>query len=75
MPLYEYRCKDCNTTFDTLVAHRDMADTISCKSCSSDNVYRLISTFATPGGYDDQFVASEMRGGGGCCGGSCGCSH
>jgi putative FmdB family regulatory protein len=75
MPLYEYRCKDCNTTFDTLVSHRDKANTVTCRECSSGNVRRLISTFATPGGFDDQLVASDMRGGGGCCGGSCGCSH
>jgi putative FmdB family regulatory protein len=76
MPIYEYRCNDCHATFDTLVRSRDLADSVSCRECSSDNVRRLISGFATVGGYDDEFVPRQSSaGGGGCCGGSCGCKH
>jgi putative FmdB family regulatory protein len=76
MPVYEYVCEDCNTRFDSLVRHRDQADAISCGSCSSDNVRRLVSGFAMVGGYDDEFVPRQTAGnGGGCCGGSCGCGH
>jgi putative FmdB family regulatory protein len=76
MPLYEYVCSDCNTRFDALVSSFNRADSVKCRSCSGDRVKRQISTFATVGGYDDEFTASEVRsGGGGCCGGSCGCGH
>ena len=75
MPVYEYACHDCNARFDTLVRHRDLADSVTCKECSSANVRRLVSGFAMVGGYDDTFVPSQMASGGGCCGGSCGCRH
>lgn len=71
MPVYEYRCKDCDTTFDKLVRSSDDSS-VTCKSCSSENVRRMVSSFAMVGGYDDTFTASS---GGGCCGGSCGCGH
>lgn len=77
MPLYEYVCTDCNTRFDALVRSVATADSVSCESCSGQNVRRLISRFATVGGFDDQATASDfqVRSGGGCCGGSCGCGH
>jgi putative FmdB family regulatory protein len=75
MPLYEYFCGDCETRFDTLVASREKADEVICRECNSGNVRRLVSSFATLGGFDDQIVRGESFTGGGCCGGSCGCSH
>src|SRR5579884_1323025 len=74
MPIYEYRCTDCDTKFDALVRSLAAADTVSCASCSGDNVRRLVSSFATPGGFDDQMTANDfkMSSSGGCCGGSCG---
>jgi putative FmdB family regulatory protein len=76
MPLYEYVCSDCKEYFDTLVSNRDFADDVLCRSCSSDKVSRLVSSFATVGGYDDEFVPrQDSSAGGGCCGGSCGCGH
>jgi len=78
MPVYEYVCKDCDTRFDSLVRHHDQADSVDCRACSSSNVRRLVSGFATPGGYDDEFVPRQSAGnggGGGCCGGSCGCGR
>ena len=75
MPLYEYVCKDCDTRFDALVGSAQ-ADHVSCDSCSGPNVRRLISSFATVGGFDDQITAGEFKqSSGGCCGGSCGCGH
>ncbi|MGI8824124.1 MAG: FmdB family zinc ribbon protein [Chloroflexota bacterium] len=74
MPVYEYVCKDCQTRFDKLTRGAD-GQHVTCESCASGNVRRLMSTFATVGGFDDTFVAGENMGGGGCCGGSCGCGH
>lgn len=75
MPLYEYRCNECNTRFDTLVRSVTVAEDVACQACESKNVRRLVSGFATVGGYDDEFVPRQTASGGGCCGGSCGCSH
>jgi putative FmdB family regulatory protein len=75
MPLYEYVCKDCDTRFDALVKSAQ-ADEVRCDTCSGGNVRRLISSFATVGGFDDQMTASDFKmSSGGCCGGSCGCAH
>lgn len=74
MPLYEYICRDCETRFDRLVASHSRADEVTCRDCESGNVRRLISSFATVGGFDDQMVKGESFSGG-CCGGSCGCGN
>lgn len=75
MPLYEYVCKDCDDHFDQLVRNRENADAVTCQSCDSGNVRRLISSFATVGGLDDPVTPLQTGRGGGCCGGSCGCGH
>jgi putative FmdB family regulatory protein len=75
MPIYEYRCEDCTSSFETLVrpGHDEKAQ---CPSCHGDHLTRQMSVFAARGG--DGAVATPLagsmpRGGGGCCGGSCGC--
>jgi putative FmdB family regulatory protein len=78
MPVYEFVCRNCQTHFDTLVASFKAADDVTCRACESDDVRRLVSTFAVSG-FDDTMVATGSlagdAGGGGCCGGSCGCGH
>ena len=44
MPLYEYRCRSCQTQFETLILRASQP--IVCPSCSSESVERLISMFA-----------------------------
>jgi putative FmdB family regulatory protein len=40
MPLYEYRCKDCASTFETLVyGHED----VECPQCAGANLEKLLS--------------------------------
>lgn len=76
MPLYEYVCNDCDRHFDVLVRTVSNAPEVACESCSGGNVRRLISSFATVGGFDDQMTAGDFNvRSGGCCGGSCGCGH
>ncbi|MFO7946219.1 MAG: zinc ribbon domain-containing protein [Armatimonadota bacterium] len=47
MPLYEYSCEQCGHTFEKLMQmkSRDEND-VACPECGSDEVRRLISTFA-----------------------------
>jgi putative FmdB family regulatory protein len=44
MPLYEYECKKCGARFEHLVFNRE--DKVTCTSCGSQNLMRLLSTFA-----------------------------
>jgi putative FmdB family regulatory protein len=72
MPIYEYACMECESHFEELVRASDTAP--SCPECGASNVLKQFSVFATHGGAGEQpsFGGSP---GGGCCGGSCGCSH
>ena len=40
MPVYEYRCCDCDTTFDTLVRTQTA---VTCPQCGSSSLNKLIS--------------------------------
>ncbi|MBI5148068.1 zinc ribbon domain-containing protein [Candidatus Pacearchaeota archaeon] len=42
MPVYEYRCKDCNAKFEVLYRQ---GDEVKCE-CGSENLEKLVSTFA-----------------------------
>lgn len=70
MPLYEYRCFDCNTKFEKLNRH-DRADVVTCPECGSEHARRLLSVFASFSASSGGETAST---GGGCgCGGHCAC--
>jgi putative FmdB family regulatory protein len=77
MPIYDYRCTDCDERYDKLV--RRAEDVVTCPSCGSEHSERLLSVFAGIGSGGKPAstpnysrVASMPRGGGGC---SCGHAH
>jgi putative FmdB family regulatory protein len=43
MPIHEYACRTCRHQFEAIVR---ASDTPRCPSCCSDDLERLISTFA-----------------------------
>ena len=47
MPIYEYRCKDCDTVFETFVSSIADADKVECKKCGKKNVEKQISSFTS----------------------------
>lgn len=47
MPLYEYRCRVCGKSFEMLRRMQDADRELECPDCESDEVERLLSTFAT----------------------------
>jgi len=49
MPLYEYRCRTCGKTFEMLRRMKDADQDLKCPDCLSEEVERLLSTFATTG--------------------------
>lgn len=76
MPIYEYRCDDCQDTFEVLTSfsNRDHAQT--CPSCNGGHSHVQVSSFAAlgaePSGED--FATPTAATGGGCaCGGACSC--
>jgi putative FmdB family regulatory protein len=46
MPMYEYSCRDCDCTFETLVIDSDGKPL--CPSCEGESVERLIGLPAAP---------------------------
>jgi putative FmdB family regulatory protein len=50
MPLYEYKCKDCEASFDALRAMSQADAPIACPKCGSEHTGRMISLFSAIGG-------------------------
>ena len=46
MPIYEYRCEDCQEKTAKLVRGFDAPDSISCRACRGENTHRIISSVA-----------------------------
>ena len=49
MPLYEYKCLDCETGFDALRAMADADAPIACPKCGGEDTCRMISLFSAIG--------------------------
>ena len=47
MPIYEYRCDDCNKRSTYLILQSHSA-TLSCKHCKGKHLERIMSCFAAP---------------------------
>ncbi len=70
MPVYEYYCRSCETTFDKLQRVSASNETAACPS-GHHGAARTITVFATPGAGGRE---AEAASGGGCCGGGgCAC--
>lgn len=62
MPLYAYRCSDCDREFETLVRS---GETPQCPSCGGSGLERLLSLIAKPasGGESSPQPCAAMSGG------------
>ena len=45
MPIYEFRCQQCDSTFEKLFASSQQKPSPSCPECESGNVTQLFSVF------------------------------
>ncbi len=76
MPIYEYRCPDCDERFEELARNPDVI--VPCPSCGAAEAERLLSVFAGVGGSrtspapDYSRMPNYSTGG---CGPGCGCHH
>ena len=74
MPLYEFRCKTCDATFEE---RRTMSAANEPATCPSghDGAVRLLSVFASVGASAGAPAPSAAPRSGGGCGTGCGCAH
>ena len=73
MPVYEYRCAECASTFEKLVSMSADGGPTPCPECGGRSDKQL-STFAALGAER----TGSSGGGGGCCGGGgggCACAR
>jgi len=42
MPIYEYRCKNCNTQFEMYISNKD--NEVICPECREKNVEKILSS-------------------------------
>ena len=71
MPIFEFRCQDCQHIFELLVMNEDNTVEMKCPSCDSETFERVMSTtsFSVGGGATGKGkVSSQSRT---CAGGSC----
>jgi len=51
MPLFEFTCDHCSTTFEELVASAQFTLALSCPACGSTTIRKRVSTFASRVGH------------------------
>ena len=49
MPLFEYKCSDCNNRFEILHKSVNNIEGVECPECHSIDVKKLLSTFSAAG--------------------------
>ncbi|HUJ65698.1 MAG TPA: zinc ribbon domain-containing protein [Acidimicrobiales bacterium] len=76
MALYEYLCRECDTSFELRRSMGEADRSVSCPSGHTD-VRRKLSVFASVGATAGPSASPPVsaRPAGGCCGGGCGCGH
>jgi putative FmdB family regulatory protein len=59
MPIYEYRCKSCESHFDVLQRVGEEKKDLHCPKCGHEKVEKQFSAFATTGGTSGVSTASR----------------
>jgi putative FmdB family regulatory protein len=75
MPIYDYRCEDCQTHYEVYHKVREETSDVICPACASHHYKKMMSVPATPNmgsGSSEAYGACDNAGGCGCSGGSCG---
>lgn len=70
MPIFEYRCRQCESEFEYLVM--SAGQNIICPECTSSDLKKLFSLFAVQGGNDQSSPASSCQS---CSGKHCSSCH
>ncbi len=67
MPLFEFTCDHCATTFEELVALTQSTPALSCPACGSSTIRKRVSTFASRVGQASRTAEPVLS----CASGSC----
>ncbi len=60
MPIYEYRCENCESNFDVLQRVDEVKKDLRCPQCGHGKVEKQFSAFATTGGSGKLNAASRI---------------
>lgn len=71
MPVYEFRCRTCDTTFEALRPMDTTSEDVPCPDGHSDTA-RVLSLIAPT---TRTSAGSAPAAGGGCCAGGCACQN
>lgn len=81
MPVFEYKCSDCNSKFEVLHKSSVKPEEVSCPNCNSNNNKKLFSSFSASVSGSSSFSSDSCSTGtcgttpsygGGCASGMCG---
>lgn len=72
MPIYDYKCAECGSTYDVFHKVREVKEDIICPKCNSTEHVRLISAPSVSVKGSSMSEPMPACGDGSCCGGSCG---
>ncbi len=50
MPIYEYKCKNCDNEFEMIRSANDDDRDVECPECGKKKVEKIMSVFAGSGG-------------------------
>ena len=76
MPIYEYRCEECNAIFSKLRSMRDADAPLECVACHGEHVRRQLSRVAATRRGDGGDGAAGGSSCSGCSSHNCGsCGH
>ncbi|HEX3704250.1 MAG TPA: zinc ribbon domain-containing protein [Vicinamibacterales bacterium] len=61
MPIYDFHCRACGHEFEALVRPQDAPGALTCPTCQSRDLERLLSTFAVSSAEKTQAAAAMSR--------------
>lgn len=66
MPIFEFHCKDCDTTFEVLLLRAADIATVRCAHCNGSNIHKILSAGSIQSG--KSALGNSLPMGGGCAG-------
>ncbi|HHT9104717.1 MAG TPA: FmdB family zinc ribbon protein [Candidatus Wujingus californicus] len=64
MPVYEFKCNQCNAIFDEYFRSTKERKKLFCPSCQSDHIHKIFSVFGMSVGGSGNDTASQGNSGG-----------
>lgn len=77
MPLYQYQCRECETSFEAKKSYLEAHTSAPCPVCGSIETRKQVTAVAvSASSHSSQSIPLRMSNHGGCgCGGACACSN